>query len=357
MAEPLKYMYSKTLINNLSIQIKIEYNNFDSKEFEKNVFNVDWENRELKERMHHIARTLNKFLPKDYVKSLNILKQIAPKFDGFEYMFFQDYVELFGLDFYDESISSLELFTQYASSEFAIRAFILKYEEKTMNQMLKWAKSSNFHIRRLSSEGCRPRLPWAVALPNFKKDPSKVFEILELLKDDDSLYVRKSVANNLNDISKDNPQLIINTISSWKNRNKNCDWILKHGSRTLLKSGNKEVLNFFGFGDVSHVKLKDFVISKEVNEGSSLLFDFSLSSNKPIGNIRVEYAIYFLKANNKLSKKIFMISSSFVSKNIKAISKKHSFKKISTRKYYKGTHGLSIIVNGIEMEYKEFILN
>jgi len=358
MAEQLKLMYNKTLINTLAQEIKKTYIDFNIVQFEEDIFCHTWENKELKDRMHHIAVILNKFLPNNYVKSLNILKQVAPKFDGFEYMFFQDYVELFGLDFYEESINALELFTQYASSEFAIRAFIIKYEDKTMEQMLKWANSNNHHLRRLASEGCRPRLPWAVALANFKNDPSKVLEILEILKDDESLYVRKSVANNLNDISKDNAQVAIKVFNRWKNRNKNCDWIIKHGARTLLKAGNIEVLNIFGFGDVSHIKLNDFTLCNEVEIGSLLPFSFNLSThNKAIGNTRIEYAIHFLKSNNKLSKKVFMISSSNIEKNCKKIAKNHSFKKISTRRYYKGVHALSIIINGIEVEYKEFILN
>jgi len=124
---------------------------------------------------------------------------------GLENMIFQDFVEVYGLDSFDVSMMAFEVFTVNSSSEFAIRKFILKYEEKTMIQMLLWAKSENEHVRRLASEGSRSRLPWAVALPVFKEDPTSVVEILELLKDDVSAYVRKSVANNLNDISKDNP--------------------------------------------------------------------------------------------------------------------------------------------------------
>ncbi|MDZ7819313.1 MAG: DNA alkylation repair protein [Aliarcobacter sp.] len=127
-------------------------------------------------------------------------------------MVFQDFVEVFGLDDFDESMKALEVFTQDSSSEFAIRQFILKYENETMNQMKLWAKSPNEHLRRLSSEGCRPRLPWAIALPKFKQNPEKPLEIIELLKNDKSLYVQKSVANNLNDISKDNPQIVIDFV-------------------------------------------------------------------------------------------------------------------------------------------------
>lgn len=356
MAEPLKHLYNKLLIKVLSNEIKIHYEKFDCEKFKDSVFDDFWEEKELKDRMHHIASTLNDFLPNDYLKALDILKKTAPKFNGFEHMYFQDFVEIFGLEYFEESMNALELFTQYASSEFAIRAFILKYEEKTMNQMKIWANSSNHHVRRLASEGCRPRLPWAISLPKFKENPSKVIEILDILKDDESLYVRKSVANNLNDISKDNPNIVIKLIKSWKNRNDNCDWLVKHAARSLLKNSNKEVLEIFGFADISHITLQNFDLSKNVEINSDLEFNFLLCSKKELGKLRIEYAIHFLKANGRLSKKVFMLSSVNNSSKSKVISKKHSFKKISTRKYYKGIQGLSIIVNGYKMIYKEFEL-
>lgn len=158
-------------------------------------------------------------------------------------MFFQDFVEVFGLEDFENSIKALEVFTLESSSEFAVRAFILKYEYQTMQQMKLWTQSSNEHIRRLACEGCRPRLPWAVALPKFKQDPSSVLEIIELLKNDESLYVRKSVANNLNDISKDNPELLLKFVKENLGFSKELDWICKHASRTLLKKGINKYWN------------------------------------------------------------------------------------------------------------------
>ena len=105
--------------------------------------------------------------------------------------------------------------------------------------MLKWSKHKDPRVRRLASEGCRPRLPWAMALPDFKRDPSKILPILEQLKADSDVWVRKSVANNLNDISKDNPELAISIFKKWLGGNKETDWIVKHAARTLLKQGNK----------------------------------------------------------------------------------------------------------------------
>jgi 3-methyladenine DNA glycosylase AlkC len=275
---------------------------------------------------------------------------------GLENMIFQDFVEVYGLDDFDTSIDALIEFTINCSSEFAIRQFILKYPKKTMTKLKLCAKDKNEHIRRLSSEGCRPRLPWAIALQDFKKDPKEVLEILEILKNDPSVYVRKSVANNLNDISKENPDLVIAIIKKWQGENKNTDWMLKHGARTLLKDSNKEVLKLFGFEQIEHISLKDFDITKNLNMTEELNFSFCLNSNENLGKLRVEYAIEFVRQNNKSSKKVFKIAEANYKENQKHFIKKYSFRPITTRKYYAGVHKLFIIVNGVYLGEKEFVL-
>jgi 3-methyladenine DNA glycosylase AlkC len=168
MAEQLKNLYSKEFIEKLANRLFLTYSDFQKENFINSIFDTTWENLELKQRMRHIALTLNEYLPFSYEEQLKILKEIKKDFGGLEAMIFQDFVEVFGLDDLEESMKALEVFTINSSSEFAIRQFILKYEEQTMEQMKIWSQSSNEHIRRLASEGCRPRLPWAVALPLFK---------------------------------------------------------------------------------------------------------------------------------------------------------------------------------------------
>ena len=141
-----------------------------------------------------------------------------------------------------------------------------------------WAKSKNEHIRRLASEGCRSRLPWAIALVKYKENPKEILEILELLKDDESLYVRKSVANSLNDISKDNPQILKNIAKKWIGVNKNRDWILKHSCRTLVKNGDTQVLELFGFRKNNNINIENFMLNKQVKLGDALEFSFTLKS-------------------------------------------------------------------------------
>ena len=357
MAEQLKNVYTKEYIKNLALKIKDNYKEFDADKFINSIFDNTWESLELKARMRHIAINLEKSLALTYDKQLEILKEVSKDFSSFEAMFFQDFVEVFGLDDFEESMKALEVFTQDSSSEFAIRQFILKYEDKTMIQMKIWSQSSNEHLRRLSCEGCRPRLPWAIALPKFKKDPTKVFEIIEFLKNDKSLYVKKSVANNLNDISKDNPHLVINFIKTNLGVSKDLDWICKHASRTLLKKGDKEILKLFSFDKSKHVDIQNFSCDLSVKINESLNFSFELVSQEEIGNVRIEYAIDYLKSNKNHNKKVFMISQNEIKSNSKKFIKKQSFKNMSTRKHYLGIHYISILINGEEIIKKEFLLN
>jgi 3-methyladenine DNA glycosylase AlkC len=360
MANLLKNMYNLKYLEILSNNIKLNYNKFEKDKFLTQVFDENWENRALKQRMRHISKTLNSFLPKNYSLAIEILKntfkQISTDF-GFQNMIFQDYVELFGLEFFDQSMEALELFTINSSSEFAIRQFILKYPEKTMNKMELWAKNKNFHVRRLASEGCRPALPWAIALTNFKNNPASILKILDILKDDNVLYVRKSVANNLNDISKNNPAIVIEIAKKWINQNQNRDWIIKHGCRTLLKKGNREIFELLGFKKNNDVKLKNILISPVVFMGEKLEFSFLLQSKTKLGKLRIEFAVDFLRKNNSYSKKVFKISEGIYNQKSKQIKKYYSFKHISTRKYYRGKHKLTLILNGIEIIEKEFFLN
>ena len=357
MAEQLKNLYSKEFIEKLANKLFLSYADFEKENFINSIFDSSWENLELKQRMRHIAITLNKFLPFSYDKQLEILKKVKEDFTGLEAMVFQDFVEVFGLDDFSNSMKALEVFTINSSSEFAIRQFILKYENETMAQMKLWAKSPNEHLRRLASEGCRPRLPWAVALPKFKQNPAKVLEIIELLKNDKCLYVQKSVANNLNDISKDNPQIVIDFVKQNIGKTKELDWICKHGSRTLLKKGNIEILSFFNFDKSHHINLTNFCYDKTILLNDDFNFSFEINSDETIGNIRIEYVIYYLKSNNIHNKKVFMISQNEIKSNKKRFEKKQSFKNMTTRKHYFGRHFIAILINGVEVLKEEFYLN
>ncbi len=353
----LKDLYNVQFIESLSYQLSIHCDKFDSQAFVQFVFDEFWNGKELKDRMKHISVSLHQFLPNDYVNAICVLKNVSSEFSGFEYMFFPGFVELYGMNYFTESIQALEHFTEYSSSEFAVRPFIKIYGAKMMNQLELWAISDNHHVRRLASEGCRPRLPWAMALPEFKANPLPILPILEILKNDQSDYVRRSVANNLNDISKDNPEIVINLSLEWFGKNKKIDRVVKHGCRTLLKQGDSKILKLFGFNDPEHISIIDFFVQETVAIGSEFSFSFSLfSPTKPLGKLRIEYVIDFVKKNGKLSPKTFIHSESNNSSHKKTIKKTHNFKIISTRKYYTGTHFLGIYINGQEISRKKFSL-
>lgn len=356
MPEPLKNLYTSELIQTVCTKISECLTRFDATGFTEYVFDGDWDSRELKDRMIHIATGLRRFLPRDYAEALQVIKQVAPEFRGFEYMFFPGFVELYGLDDFDESVSVLELVTEFSTSEAAVRPFIIKYPEQMMAQMEKWAESPNHHVRRLATEGCRPRLPWAMALLDFKKDPSAVLVILEKLKADESEFVRRSVANNLNDIAKDNPDIAIETAQRWFGVSKETDWVVKHGCRTLLKQGVPEIMELFGLGKPDYVRVKDFHVQPEVALGDELAFSFTLVSERELGKLRIEYGVDYMKKNGSLARKIFKVSESYSSGKEKCVTKTRSFKKISTRKYYTGQHRLAIICNGHELACKDFVL-
>jgi 3-methyladenine DNA glycosylase AlkC len=216
-----------------------------------------------------------------------------------------------------------------------------------MAKMLKWSESDNVHIRRLASEGCRPRLPWASGLPLFKADPTAILPILERLKNDDEDYVYRSVANNLNDISKDNPELVVKSAQSWMQGNptKNRIWLVKHACRGLLKSANSDILSLFCFANPRPINIENFTLDRTVKRGEKLNFSFTLSACQALGKCRCEFIIAFMKKNGKQANKIFKISESKIKAYQKDISKQFSFKAISTRQYYPGEHNLMLVVN------------
>ena len=256
------------------------------------------------------------------------------------------------------SIEALERYTPYSSSEFAVRPFIVKDERRMMAQMYAWSKHEKEHVRRLASEGCRPRLPWGQALTAFKKDPVPILPILEQLKSDTSLYVRKSVANNLNDISKTHPDLVAALAKGWYGDNEYTNWIVKHGCRTLLKNGNQEVLAIFGYRDSDSIDVDDFRLETDrISVGESITFSFTILANQE-AKIRLEYGIDYVKANGKRSRKIFQISEISMSEDEKkSYTKKHSFADLTTRKHYPGCHSIALIVNGLERCRGDFELH
>lgn len=364
--EPLKNAYHRPFFNaflNALEEVVPELNKID---FLAAIFIPEWENLELKGRMHHIAKVLHLFLNPDFKIAIDQIKTLIPVLErhqisgGFEYLFLPDYVEMFGQKHLVESIASFEVITPFISCEFAIRPFITNYPKYVMAKLLEWSFHSNFHIRRLASEGCRPRLPWGMALTEFKKDPSPILPILENLINDDELYVRKSVANNLNDIAKDHPEILIVFTEKHIGETDKTDWTLKHANRNLLKQAEPRIMKAFGFGNIHQIDIQEVKTNtNKVCLGDYLHFSFDVINNSKLETlIRLEYAVYYLKQNGSLSKKIFQISEKkYPPYSINKVRRKQHFKPITTRTYHYGLHKIAVIANGKEFDTLEFNLH
>ncbi len=364
MAEPLKNVYNQQFLEDFTSAVTQVVPCMDKASFIKAVFDEAWQEMELKHRMRHLAMTLHGFLTDNYPENasllIGIVKQLLNnglKENSFEYMFLPDYIEVYGLEHYDDSIRAIEYITQFTSCEFAVRPFIIRYQDEMVKQLQKWAHHQHPMVRRLASEGARPRLPWAMAIPAFKKNPTFVIPILEHLKNDEAETVRRSVANNLNDIAKDNPEEVIKLAKQWKGKTKGTDWVVKHGCRTLLKQGNPEVMQLFGFSPLDDIKIMNFTIeTPRVAIGNDLTFSFDLLNQHADARlIRLEYGIYYMKSNGTLSRKVFKISEKEYDGMSKTpIIRNQPFKVITTRVLYPGTHQVSIIVNGQELVKADF---
>jgi 3-methyladenine DNA glycosylase AlkC len=328
--------------------LKKVYPPFDSEGFVNKVWDKDWPSRELKEKMRHTTLSLHKFLPENYPEALGILMKIVPFVRGFEAIVLPDYIEVYGLDYWELSMAALGEVTKCGSSEFGIRPFLIKNLKGAMEYMVRWSESDDFRVRRFSSEGCRPGLPWAMAVPALKKDPSPILPILEKLKNDPEEFVRKSVANNLNDISKNQPKLVLDICERWIGENENTDWIVKHACRTLLKEGNTRAMLLFGFANPDKMKVENLEVSDsspKIGDDITFLFDLILETEKK-QKVRIEYITHYMKANGKTSPKVFQIKEVELKPGKHSVIKKHTFVDMSTRKHYPGEHIIEIVING-----------
>jgi len=361
----IKNIYSRSFFEKFATVVAEVLADFNREKFMASIFIPEFEHMEWKQRMKHTTAVLHEFLPKEFPAAVGIIEKIIEKLrqkssgeDALVYMFFPDYIETYGLDDFKTSVKALEFVTQFISCEFAVRPFIIKYGDLMMVEMQRWSRHPSHKVRRFASEGSRPRLPWAMAIPALKTNPSAVLPILENLKNDPSEYVRRSVANNLNDIAKDHPGVVLAIAGKWKGGTKETDAIVKHGSRTLLKQGHLDILKHFGL-DHSNIAVADFeIVTPRIAVGSHLHFTFRLANqNKESRTVRIEYAIHYLKANGSLSKKMFKISERVLMPDqLLNIDRKQSFKPITTKRFYPGLHRVSIVVNGKEGEAKDFEL-
>ena len=357
--EPLKEMFNATYYRQLAAAFDKVYKGFRSKAFLKEVTD-NLESRELNERLRNTSVILKNYLPDDFEKATGILKEVAPLMKaGYTALVFPDYIAQYCRKNFKTSIEALKYFTVFGSSEFAIREFLRLDLMSTLKIMEKWAHDVNHHVRRLASEGSRPRLPWSFRLDEIVRNPSLTKNILSTLRSDDHLYVRKSVANHLNDISKDHPDYMLQLVGKWDLENPHTRWIVKHACRTLIKKGHRATLQLFSVrhdvkASVTGVKLSSASISLgEVLEFSCQVTNKESSAQRFV----IDYAITYARPGKTSSRKVFKLKElTFAPGASAVVSRRQLFRDFSTRTHYPGKHQLEILLNGTSAGSKTFTL-
>jgi 3-methyladenine DNA glycosylase AlkC len=358
------------LARSFAAQIQIAFPEFDTDAFVTQI-EPQLPPLELKERVAVFTEALHDHLPANYAEAIGILVSIfggenSPEeglfkeTNGWAYWSIANFVEQYGLEDFDTSLAAMHTITKHFSCEFAIRPFLVNYPAQTLVVLDAWTGDPSPHVRRLVSEGTRPRLPWGMRLHQFVDDPTPTLTLLDKLKDDEAEYVRRSVANHLNDITKDNPEQAIATLQRWNKGEPSPEiqWITRHALRSLVKAGNPDALALLGYGP-PQVSLSDFTITPDhIHMGDTFVLEFTLHSEADREqNLVVDYVVHFVKANGKTSPKVFKLKTAVLPPDQSlTIQKKHTIKPITTRRYYPGEHRIEIQVNGKIMGESKFQL-
>ena len=307
----------------------------------------------IMERVRHIADALHGALPDSYPEALTIIRAMAPRLThGFQAMAVTEYAARYGLDDFDRSMAALADLTRFGSAEFAIRPFLAADTPRALAIMTRWASSDDEHVRRLASEGGRPRLPWAARVPALKADPTLAAPILEILKADSSLYVRKSVANHLNDIAKDRPDWLLDRLRTWPQDDPRTVWIIRHALRTLIKKGEPRALALIGVGHGAAVSVRHFDVSPViVRLGDRIAITAELASDSPDDQrLVVDYRIHYARAGGKTAAKVFKLKTFELGAGETAmLGIGQAIRDFSTRRHHPGRHDVELIVNGQTM--------
>lgn len=331
------------------------------------------ETLELKDRVGQIADALHAHLRGSYAAKLTALRALLPParpfqdgladFDPSEWRGMAVWplvtvVERHGLGDWDASFAAMEELTQRFSAEFAVRPFVIADAEQAYARMGERTAHPSEHVRRWASEGTRPRLPWGQRLDAAVADPSDGLRLLERLVDDESTYVRRSVANHLNDVSKDHPALAVEVAARWLHESPSRDDIVRHALRGLVKAGDPAALSVLGYSADVQARVEALRCDPSVRIGASLAVSCEVwNDESAVAPMVVDYAVHLVKANGSRSPKVFKWRVADV-KPGKALrlKKAHSFKPVTTRRAYPGTHAVEVLVNGVSRGLVEFEL-
>ena len=351
---------TRNSIDALARRVRRAWRRFDVEAFVSTVYDDAFAGLELKDRITRIADGLKRFLPKDYGRAVKVLVAVGPEVRGFENWALTTFIERHGLEDFETSVEAMRVLTRYGSAEFAIRPYMLRYLDRMMPILHQWTQDDNEHVRRLAAEGTRPRGVWMPHIPAFREDPRPVIDLLEKLNADESLYVRKAVANNLNDISKDHPDIAISTARRWHRTGRvHTQWIVKHGCRTLIKQGHPEVFAIFGFTDRPKVTAADFRPSRKtaaVGETLGLTCRIE-SAGKTKQKLAIDFTVHYVKKNGKTSPKVFKWAEKTIGAGESLeLSTEISLREMTTRTHYPGRHPIELVVNGRTVAETSFTL-
>jgi len=360
MAEQLKTFFSPALVRRLSGDIARVHPVFDSRAFIRDATR-GLDDLELLDRGRHIARALAKHLPPDYAAAVDVLlRSLGPEhttdelvgvgMGPFFYLPHTLVVAEHGLDHFELSMKAQYELTKRFSAEGSIRPFIARYPDQTLGTLREWVRDPNAHVRRLVSEGTRLRLPWAMRVPWLDANPHRVLELLELLKDDPTTLVRRSVANNLNDLGKVHPALLAKTAEAWlKGAGEERRALIEHALRSAVKRGDSSALKLLGYGKKPAVVIEDVRFTpKRVAVGGRVVMDFVVrSTSRTTQDLLVDVAVHFVKARGHSAKKVFKVKRvSLPARGTVALSFSVSLKVHTTRKPNPGKHTVDVLVNG-----------
>lgn len=318
-------------------------------------------------RVQQFARALALCLPQSPPEALAVLRKSLPPVveseepikGGWLQWPLGQFIADQGLEHFEDSFLTMTELTKRFSSEFAVRPFVERYPERSFERLLSLTEHPNPHVRRWCSEGVRPLLPWGKKLKSLVEDPSPIWPILEALKDDPALYVRRSVANNLNDISKNHPDLVLARCKGWSNsEGPDRDRLIRHGLRTLIKEGHPEALALLGFHSPEGLELKVDVEPSRISVGDSVLMTITLHNlSGQAQDLLVDYAVEYVRQKGKLSEKVFKWTKILLEpQSWTRLEKRHAMRVTTIRALYPGLHRIGIQVNGQRLGEASFEL-
>jgi 3-methyladenine DNA glycosylase AlkC len=352
MPPPLKDFVDRDLVQELAERFVDIHPSFDSGAFVATV-SPTLDALELKDRIASIAQGLRDHLPSDFQTALSIVVAVAraePPMSGWSAWPLCTFVELFGVDDPEPALAAMEHLTKRASCEFAIRPFLIEHFEAAYATLQEFTTSPNEDVRRLASEGTRPRLPWGKRVPTLMDDPTIGLSLIAPLRHDASELVRRSVANHLNDISKTHPDLVTDTARQWLQEEPPADRrMIEHALRTLVKQGSPEAMSVLGFSSSPSVVVDHFdVIPNTIAVGDSIVFAASVrSTGSSTQHLIVDFVIHHVNAGGTTTPKVFKWTRLQLEPGDTAsLRRKRTIRHGSTRTYRTGRHRVDLQVGG-----------